>query len=97
MKKKASNEAGFLGIGIIDRYVKEISGNWWIVFLTGVLAILLGLCFIIYPQEALIIFSYFFGMIIVVVGVFYIKNSFKIKSIESKYEKIKEKIKSKIS
>jgi uncharacterized membrane protein HdeD (DUF308 family) len=97
MKKKTSNESGFLGIGIIDRYIKDVSGNWWIVFFTGILAILLGLCFILYPQEALIIFSYFFGMMIIAIGIFYIKNSFKIKSISGKYEKIKEKIKSKIS
>jgi len=97
MKKKTSNESGFLGIGIIDRYVKEVSGNWWIIFLTGVLAILLGLCFIIYPEEALIIFSYFFGIVVIFIGIFYIKNSFKVKSIEGKYERIKEKIKSNIS
>ena len=64
-------------------------------FLTGAVAIALGVSFIIYPVEALKIFAYFFGIIIILFGFAYIKGSFKVKRIEKNYEKMKEDIKSK--
>jgi uncharacterized membrane protein HdeD (DUF308 family) len=89
------NKSRFFIINVIDNYVKELSGNWWILFLTGVFAIALGGSFIVYPIEALKIFAYFIGFIIILFGLGYIKNSFKVKRIEKNYEKIKEDIKSK--
>ena len=89
------NKSRFFIINVIDNYVKELSGNWWILFLTGVFAIALGASFIVYPIEALKIFAYFIGLIIILFGLGYIKNSFKVKRIEKNYEKIKEDIKSK--
>lgn len=93
--KNMENKSSFFVINIIDNYVKEVSGNWWILFLTGVVAIVLGLSFIIYPVEALKIFAYFVGIIIIIFGFGYIKNSFKVKRIEKNYQKVKEDIKSK--
>lgn len=89
------NKSSFFVVNIIDNYVHEVSGNWWIVFLTGVVAIALGASFIIYPVEALKIFAYFIGAVIILFGLEYIKNSFRVKRIEKNYEKIKEDIKSK--
>ncbi|MDD3386352.1 MAG: DUF308 domain-containing protein [Candidatus Pacebacteria bacterium] len=84
----------FFIINIFDNYVKNISGNWWIVFLTGLTAVVLGVSFIIWPIEAMKIIIYFIGLVIIVVGLFYIKNSFTIKRIGKKYENLKEDIKS---
>jgi uncharacterized membrane protein HdeD (DUF308 family) len=89
------NKSRFFIVNVIDNYVKELSGNWWILFLTGVFAITLGVSFIVYPIEALKIFAYFIGLIIILFGLGYIKNSFKVKRIKKNYEKIKEDIKSK--
>jgi uncharacterized membrane protein HdeD (DUF308 family) len=85
----------FFVISILDNYIKEVSGNWWLVFLNGLVAIVLGLSFIIWPVEALKIFAYFIGLIIILLGLQYIKWSFKIKGIKKNYEKVKENIKSK--
>lgn len=89
------NKSKFFIINIIDNYVKQISGNWWILFLNGIVAIALGISFIVYPVEALKILAYFIGFVIILFGLGYIKNSFKVKRIEKHYEKIKEDIKSK--
>ncbi len=89
-----NNNQSFSVIGIIDRYVKSISGNWWIVFSTGIIAILLGISFIIWPVQALEVFAYFIGIVIIFIGFTYIINSFKIKRIKKNYEKVKERIKS---
>lgn len=90
MEKKSN----FFVINIVDNYVKEISGNWWLVFFNGLVAIALGLSFIAWPEEALKIFAYFVGAIIILFGLQYIRLSFKVKGIKNKYEKIKENIKS---
>jgi len=82
-------------VSIFDNYIKRVSGNWWIVFITGLLAILLGLSFIIWPIEALKIFAYFVGLIIILFGFMYIKGSFRIKKVGKDYDNFKEKIKSK--
>jgi len=82
-------------VNVFDNYVKNVSGNWWIVFITGLTAIALGVSFIIWPIEALKILIYFIGLIIIVIGFFYIKNSFRIKRIGKNYENLKEDIKSK--
>lgn len=84
-------------IKIIDKYIKSLSSNWWIVFLTGLIAILIGFAFIVYPTEALMVFSYFLGILILIIGLAYIFSSFKVKRIEKKYEKLKEDIKSKFN
>lgn len=89
------NKSKFFVVNIVDNYVKEVSGNWWLVFLNGLVAIALGLSFIVWPVEALKIFAYFVGVIIVLFGLQYIKLSFKVKGIKNKYEKVKEDIKSK--
>jgi uncharacterized membrane protein HdeD (DUF308 family) len=89
------NKSKFFVINIVDNYVREVSGNWWLVFLNGLIAILLGVSFIIWPVEALKIFAYFIGIIIILFGLQYIRLSFKVKGIEKKYEKVKENIKSK--
>ncbi len=88
------NKSKFFIINVVDSYMKEISGNWWLVFLNGLVAIALGLSFIIWPVEALKIFAYFIGLIIILFGLGYIRMSFGIKSIEGKYKKVKEDIKS---
>lgn len=84
-------------ITIIDKYVKSLSSNWWIVFLTGLAAILLGFAFIVYPKEALTVFSYLMGLLIILIGLGYLFSSFRVKKIEKKYEKLKEDIKSKFN
>lgn len=89
------NKSRFFIVNVVDNYVKEVSGNWWILFITGLVAIALGVSFIVYPVDALKIFAYFIGVIIILFGLGYIKNSFKVKRIEKHYEKIKEDIKSK--
>ena len=89
------NKSRFFIINIIDKYVNEVSGNWWLVFLNGLVAIVLGASFIIWPVEALKIFAYFIGILIILFGLQYIKLSFKVKRIKNNYEKVKEDIKSK--
>jgi uncharacterized membrane protein HdeD (DUF308 family) len=89
------NKSRFFIINVVDNYVKEVSGNWWILFLNGIVAIILGVSFIVYPGEALKIFAYFIGIIIILFGLEYIKNSFRVKRLGKKYEKLKEDIKSK--
>jgi|WetSurMetagenome_2_1015567.scaffolds.fasta_scaffold127771_2 uncharacterized membrane protein HdeD (DUF308 family) len=89
------NKSRFFIISVIDNYVKEVSGNWWILFMTGIVAIVLGVSFIVYPVEALKIFAYFVGIVIIIFGLEYIKNSFRVKRIEKNYQKVKENIKSK--
>ena len=89
------NKSRFFIINIIDNYVKEVSGNWWLVFLNGLVAIALGLSFIIWPVEALKIFAYFIGVLVILFGFQYIRLSFKVKNIKKNYEKVKEDIKSK--
>jgi uncharacterized membrane protein HdeD (DUF308 family) len=89
------NKSKFFVINIMDRYIKEVSGNWWLVFLNGLVAIALGLSFIVWPVEALKIFAYFIGIIVILFGLQYMRLSFKIKGIEKNYEKAKENIKSK--
>ena len=89
------NKSRFFVINIIDNYVKEVSGNWWLVFLNGLIAIALGISFIIWPEQALKIFAYFIGLMIILFGLQYIRFSFKIKGIKKNYEKVKEDIKSK--
>lgn len=89
------NKSRFFIINVIDNYVKEVSGNWWLVFLNGLVAIILGLFFLIWPVEALKIFAYVIGIIIILFGLQYIRLSFKVKGIKKNYEKVKENIKSK--
>ncbi|MCK9445405.1 DUF308 domain-containing protein [bacterium] len=89
------NKSRFFVINIVDKYVKEVSGNWWLVFFNGLVAIALGASFIVWPVEALKIFAYFIGVLIILFGLQYIKLSFKVKKIEKNYEKVKEDIKSK--
>jgi uncharacterized membrane protein HdeD (DUF308 family) len=89
------NKSRFFIINILDNYISEISGNWWLLFLSGLIAIALGLCFIIWPEYALNIFAYLIGAITILLGLQYIKLSFKVKGIKKNYEKVKEDIKSK--
>jgi uncharacterized membrane protein HdeD (DUF308 family) len=89
------NKSRFFVINIIDNYINEVSGNWWLVFLNGLVAIALGASFIAWPVEALKIFAYFIGIIIILFGLQYIKLSFKVKGIKKNYEQVKEDIKSK--
>lgn len=90
-----NNESKFFVLRIVDDYVKRISGNWWIMFLTGVAAVLLGICFLIWPDVALEVIAYFLGLFVILLGFFYIKGSFKVKKIEKNYRKMKEDIKAK--
>jgi len=89
------NKSRFFVINVLDSYINEISGNWWLVFVNGLVAIALGLSFIIWPEDALKIFAYFIGLMIILFGLQYIKLSFKVKGIKKNYEKVKEDIKSK--
>lgn len=88
------NKSRFFVINVLDSYISEISGNWWLVFINGLVAIALGLSFIIWPVEALKIFAYFIGILIILFGLQYIRLSFKVKGIKKNYEKVKENIKS---
>jgi len=88
------NKSRFFVINVLDNYISEISGNWWLVFINGLIAIALGLCFIIWPVEALKIFAWVIGVVIVLFGLQYINLSFKVKRIKKNYEKVKEDIKS---
>ena len=89
------NKSKFFVINIVDNYIKEVSGNWWLVFINGLISIALGASFIVWPVEALKIFAYFIGVMIILFGLQYLKLSFKVKKIEKNYEKVKEDIKSK--
>ncbi len=46
------------------------SGNWWLVALQAVVAIIFGLVIIAWPQLSLAIFVYLFGAFVVVYGIF---------------------------
>jgi uncharacterized membrane protein HdeD (DUF308 family) len=89
------NKSRFFVINILDNYINEVSSNWWLIFLNGLVAIALGLSFIVWPEDALKIFAYFIGILIILFGLQYIKLSFKVKGIKKNYEKVKENIKSK--
>jgi len=94
-KNMENRKSNFFILNVIDNYVQEVSGNWWILFATGIVAMALGVSFIVYPVEALKIFAYFIGLVIILFGLEYIKNSFRVKRLGKKYEKLKEDIKSK--
>lgn len=82
-------------INIFDNYIKRVSSNWWIVFITGLIAVMLGIFFIIWPLEAVKVLVYFIGFIIIIIGFGYIKNSFKIRKAGKNYERVKKDIKTK--
>ena len=86
----------FFMINIFDDYVKKVGGNWWIVFITGLIAVALGLSFIIWPLEAIKVLVYFIGFLIIIIGLGYIKNSLRIRKAADNYERIKKDIKSKL-
>jgi uncharacterized membrane protein HdeD (DUF308 family) len=82
-------------ISIVDNYVKEISSNWWDIFITGLLTAVFGIIFIVWPQQSIIFLAYLIGAMALFVGIMIIYNSFKVKNIERNYMKMKENIKSK--
>jgi uncharacterized membrane protein HdeD (DUF308 family) len=81
-------------IGVIDNYVKEISGNWKAFFVTGLLFLAFGLIFLIWPEKTIVFIAYTIGLMAIITGVWIIGNAFRIKRIEKNYQKMKDKIKS---
>ncbi|HPC30724.1 MAG TPA: DUF308 domain-containing protein [Candidatus Paceibacterota bacterium] len=84
-------------LNIIDNYVKEISSNWVSIFLNAFLMIIFGVIFLAWPQKAVIFMAYLIGLMAILGGILMLSLSFKVKSIEKKYQKIKEELKSKIN
>lgn len=91
---KTNQEENFV-IGIVDNYVKELSSNWWDIFVTGLLLLVFGLIFIVWPQQSMIFIAYLIGVMAGVVGAIIMYNSFKVKNIEKNYQKMKKEMKSK--
>ncbi|MFA5080618.1 MAG: DUF308 domain-containing protein [Candidatus Paceibacterota bacterium] len=79
-------------MSILDNYVKQISSNWWDIFITGLLFFIFGLIFIIWPEEAVKFIAYIVGIMAILAGVSIMYNSFKVKNIEKKYKKMKENL-----
>ncbi|MDD5639996.1 MAG: DUF308 domain-containing protein [Candidatus Pacebacteria bacterium] len=79
-------------MSILDNYVKQISSNWWDIFITGLLFFIFGLIFIIWPEEAAKFIVYIIGIMAILAGVSIMYNSFKVKNIEKKYKKMKENL-----
>ncbi|MCK9578114.1 DUF308 domain-containing protein [bacterium] len=79
-------------VPILDNYVKQISSNWWDIFVTGFLFFLFGLVFIIWPEEAGRFIVYILGIMALLVGSSIMYNSFKVKNIEKNYKKMKENL-----
>lgn len=82
-------------IGVVDDYVKDLSGNWWTVFATGILFIVFGLIFLIWPEKTIVFIAYTIGLMAIFVGIWTMAAAFKVKRIESNYKKIKERLHSK--
>lgn len=82
-------------IGVIDNYVKEISNNWKAFFFTGSLFVIFGLIFLIWPEKTIVFIAYTVGLAAIIIGIWIIGNSFRVKRIEKNYEKMKDKIKTK--
>jgi uncharacterized membrane protein HdeD (DUF308 family) len=91
---KNNQEENFV-ISIVDNYVKELSSNWWDIFVTGLLLFVFGLIFILWPQQSMIFIAYLIGVMAGAVGVIIMYNSFKVKNIEKNYQKMKKEMKSK--
>lgn len=91
MDKK--NEDTFI-VGIVDNYVKEISGHWSNVFVMGVLIIVFGIIFLVWPEKAIVFIAYLIGLGALVVGIWMLQMSMKIKRIERTIE-MKENLRSK--
>jgi len=77
---------------IIDNYIKQISSNWWDIFVTGLLFFIFGLIFIIWPEEAVRFIAYILGLMALIVGGWIMYNSFKVKNIEKNYNKMKQNL-----
>ncbi|MDD4409584.1 MAG: DUF308 domain-containing protein [Candidatus Pacebacteria bacterium] len=82
-------------ISIADNYVKQISSNWWDIFVTGALLFIFGAIFVIWPQQSITFIAYLIGVMAIVIGIVIMYNSFKVKNIEKNYMKMKENIKNK--
>jgi uncharacterized membrane protein HdeD (DUF308 family) len=85
----------FFVISIIDNYVKDISGNWVNVFFIGLLFIVFGLVFFIWPDKTLIFVAYLLGAMTVFIGMGILRMALKVKRIERNYQNIKKKIENK--
>lgn len=84
-------------ISIIDNYVKDLSGNWVIIFVIGLLLILFGLIFLIWPDKTLIFIAYVIGAMAVFVGLGVMNMALKVKRIERNYQRMKKNIEEKFS
>jgi uncharacterized membrane protein HdeD (DUF308 family) len=82
-------------ISIVDNYVKQLSSNWWDIFITGLLIFIFGLIFIFWPKESIVFIAYLIGVLAIILGSWIICNSIKVKNIEKNYQKMKEDIKGK--
>lgn len=88
------SEGNFI-ISIVDNYVKQISSNWWDIFITGLLIFIFGSIFIFWPSESIIFIAYIIGVMALILGGWIMYNSIKVKNIEKNYQKMKENIKDK--
>jgi uncharacterized membrane protein HdeD (DUF308 family) len=94
MSEENKKQNNFI-IGIIDTYVKEISGNWVNIFMISLLVVAVGLIFLVWPEQALVFIAYIIGLMSIIIGVWIMGLAFKVKSIEKKYQNIKENLKTK--
>jgi uncharacterized membrane protein HdeD (DUF308 family) len=92
--EKKNQEDNFI-ISIVDGYVKEISGHWASVFTIGLLIVVFGLIFLVWPEKALVFIAYIIGLSALIIGIWVLGLSMKIKRIEKKYHEMKENLKSK--
>ncbi len=79
-------------VSIIDNYVKEVSSNWWDIFITGLLVFIFGLIFIIWPQQSMTFIAWLIGVMAIIIGLWVMYNAFKVKNIDKNYRKMKEDI-----
>lgn len=94
MAEENKKKNGFV-IGIIDNYIKEVSSNWSLIFLTGVLFIIFGLIFFIWPEKTLVFIASAIGLMAILAGLWIVGIGCRVKKIENNYKKMKEKLHSK--
>ncbi|MFA5009399.1 MAG: DUF308 domain-containing protein [Candidatus Paceibacterota bacterium] len=94
MAEENKKENGFV-VGIIDNYVREFSNNWSLIFLTGVLFIIFGLIFFIWPEKTLVFIASAIGLMAIIAGLWIIGIACRVKRIENNYKKMKEDLRSK--
>ncbi|MFA5087286.1 MAG: DUF308 domain-containing protein [Candidatus Paceibacterota bacterium] len=82
-------------IGVVDAYVSEISDNWLNISVIGILFIVFGLIFLIWPEKTIVFIAYIIGLMAIITGVWTLSAAFKVKKIKKNYQRLKDELKSK--